>query len=173
MAIIVGNSKTQYAMNIQGDDTDIKINIGDTAIKASTDTAAQEVINKVGKTAGKIIESGGDVITAPALWLKDMQKNWLTYMILATIIFVSIVFLYCTVSYYISRKKNHWASTNLVELAKVISNKGAALQPSLALSASNVTSVAANSMTVGSLKWKIEMLINTASHFCRIVGLAF
>ncbi|CAF4163605.1 unnamed protein product [Rotaria sordida] len=53
MAIIVGNSKTQYAMNIQGDDTDIKINIGDTAIKASTDTAAQEVINKVGKTAGQ------------------------------------------------------------------------------------------------------------------------
>ncbi|CAF1371195.1 unnamed protein product, partial [Rotaria sordida] len=51
MAIIIGNSKTQYAMNIQGDGKDIKINIGDTAIKASTDTAAQEVINKVGKTA--------------------------------------------------------------------------------------------------------------------------
>ncbi|CAF3820122.1 unnamed protein product [Rotaria sordida] len=43
MAIIIGNSKTQYAMNIQGDDKDIKINIGDTAIKASTDTAAQEM----------------------------------------------------------------------------------------------------------------------------------
>ncbi|CAF1166054.1 unnamed protein product [Rotaria sordida] len=138
MAIVVGNSKTEYAMNIHGEGKDVKMNIGDTAIKASTDTAAQEVINKVGKTAGKIIESGGDVITAPALWLKDMQKNWLTYMILAAIILVCIVFLYCTVSYYISRKKNHWASTNLVELAKVISNKGAALQLPLALSAPNV-----------------------------------
>jgi len=67
MAVFTGNSKTEYQMNVKGDAKDIKINIGDTAIKASTETAAQVVINSVGKTASKVIESGGDVITAPAV----------------------------------------------------------------------------------------------------------
>src|SRR5437868_6883530 len=108
MAILVGTSKTEYSMNVKGDAKDIKINIGDTAIKASkTETAAQEVISTVGKTASKVIASGGDILSVPGAWLKDMQQNWFTYMILVAIILSCMVFLYCTVCYYCNRKKNN------------------------------------------------------------------
>ncbi len=63
-------------MKIKGDAKDIRINICDTAIKASTETVAQEVVTTVGKTANKVIESGGDIVNAPGVWLKDIQQNW-------------------------------------------------------------------------------------------------
>ncbi|CAF4425167.1 unnamed protein product, partial [Rotaria magnacalcarata] len=68
-----------------------KLILGDTALFKAADTPVQTAL----KAAGKAIESGSDLIAAPALWLKDMQKNWLMYMIIAAIILLIIAFLYC------------------------------------------------------------------------------
>ena len=80
-------------------------------------------VDKVVATAGKIIESGGDIITAPAAWLKSMQRNWLIYLVLIAIIMVCAVFLYCSICYYVNRHANSSFNNNLIELANVISNK--------------------------------------------------
>ena len=136
MAVFVGNSQSKYKMQVSGDAKDIRINIGDTAIEASK-TQTREVLDTVGKTASKIIESGGDIITAPAAWLKDIQGNWLLYIIIAAIILSCIVFLYCTVCYHLNKKKNNWSSNNLTELAQVIGNQGGALQRRIPLPINN------------------------------------
>ncbi|CAF4797395.1 unnamed protein product, partial [Rotaria socialis] len=68
-----------------------KIILGDTALSKAADTPVQTAL----KAAGKAIDSGSDLIAVPALWLKDMQKNWLIYMILPAIILLTIAFLYC------------------------------------------------------------------------------
>ncbi|CAF1657314.1 unnamed protein product, partial [Adineta ricciae] len=67
-------------MSISGDASDVKFNIMDSAAKANN-TPVQAVMNSAGKTASKIIESGGDLLTAPVVWLKDMQQNWVMYMV--------------------------------------------------------------------------------------------
>ncbi|CAF1691165.1 unnamed protein product [Adineta ricciae] len=66
MAFIVGNSqsKNTYSMSISGDATDVKFNIMDSAAKANN-TPVQAVMRSAGKTASKIIESCGDLLTAP------------------------------------------------------------------------------------------------------------
>ncbi|CAF3218232.1 unnamed protein product [Rotaria sp. Silwood2] len=131
-------------MNVQGDGKNVKMLIGDKAIEASTDTAVQTVIKAAGQTAGNVIEGGGTIITAPAIWLKDIQQNWLTYMIVAAIILLCISFLYCSVCSYLNQKKDNGSNNNLLELAKVFSNKNGILQQPLALSATNLPSIPPN-----------------------------
>ena len=103
-------------------------------------------MKSAGKSASKLIEGGADIITAPAVWLKDIQQNWLTYMIVAAVIMLCIAFFYCAVCSYCNRKKNNWSNNNLVELAKVIGNKNGILQQPLSLSAVNLPSVSPNLM---------------------------
>jgi hypothetical protein len=147
MVIITGNSKTKYSMNIKGDAKDIEINIGNTAIKAATDTAVQELIN----TASKVIESGGDIITAPAVWLKDIQQNWITYMVVTAIILSILAFFCYSFCFYFNRKKNSSFNNNLIELAKIINNKGDTLKQPLPLSMLNLPSVSSNTRRIKSL----------------------
>ncbi|CAF1373826.1 unnamed protein product [Adineta steineri] len=50
---------------------DVKSIIGDSASPKIGDSHVQTAL----KAAGKVIEGGSDIITVPAVWLKDMQKN--------------------------------------------------------------------------------------------------
>ncbi|CAF1539035.1 unnamed protein product [Adineta ricciae] len=110
-------------MSISGDASDVKFNIMDSAAKANN-TPVQAVMNSAGKTASKIIESGGDLLTAPVVWLKDMQQNWVMYMVVLVIILGSIAFLYCAFLFCCNRKKKNSTDQNqLIELAKIIGNK--------------------------------------------------
>ncbi|CAF1666128.1 unnamed protein product [Adineta ricciae] len=123
MAFIVGNSqsKNTYSMSISGDASDVKFNIMDSAAKANN-TPVQAVMNSAGKTASKIIESGGDLLTAPVVWLKDMRQNWIMYMVVLAVILGSIAFLYCAFLFYCNRKKNSTDQSQLIQLAKIIGN---------------------------------------------------
>ncbi|CAF1667134.1 unnamed protein product [Adineta ricciae] len=134
MAFIVGNSqsKNTYSMSISGDGSDVKFNIMDTAAKANN-TPVQAVMNSAGKTASKIIESGGDLLTAPVVWLKDMQQNWIMYMVVLAVILGSIAFLYCAFLFYCNRKTNSTDQNQLIELAKIIGNKIGTAQSPLAI----------------------------------------
>ena len=145
MAVFVGNSKTEYEMTISGDAKDVRINVGDGAIAASK-TQTREVMDTVGKTASKLIESGGDILTAPAVWLKNIQANWSLYIIVVAIILLCIVFLYCTVRYHLNQKKNIWSVNNLTELAQVIGNAGNALQRQIPLPTNNLLCRPSNSV---------------------------
>ncbi|CAF3474215.1 unnamed protein product [Rotaria socialis] len=113
-----------------------KIILGDTALSKAADTPVQTAL----KAAGKAIDSGSDLIAVPALWLKDMQKNWLIYMILPAIILLTIAFLYCAVRSYFMRRGNNSSMGNLIELASVIANKNSALQTQLPLSGTKLSS---------------------------------
>ncbi|CAF1185595.1 unnamed protein product [Adineta steineri] len=127
MAIIIGNPKSEYEQKIYNGSHN-NINIGDSALPKMQDTPVQTAF----KSANKIIESGTEIITAPALWLKDMQKNWLSSMVILSVILITITFLYCTIRSYFKRKSNNsnndnnnnnWSMGNLVKLATVFSNK--------------------------------------------------
>jgi hypothetical protein len=129
MAVQAGNVKILYKQNIKYGSNN-GINLGDSALPKVNDTPVHTAF----KAAGKIIESGADLIAAPVVWLKDMQKNWLTYMIIVAIILLSIAFLYCVIRSYFGRKQNNWSVGNLIELASMFTNKTAALQTQLPLS---------------------------------------
>ena len=144
MAFIIGNNQNNYKMVVEGSGSGVNMNLGDTALAPSADTAAQTVIKTAGKTASKVIESGGDIITAPAVWLKDIQQNWLMYMIVAAIILASIVFLYCVVSLRFNRKNNNRSFNNIVELAHIFRNKNGAPQQLAPLSTATLPSVSPN-----------------------------
>ena len=135
MALIIGTSDNTYKLNVKGAASNVKMSIGAEALKPRADTAAQAVIKTAGKTASKVIESGGELITAPAVWLKDMQQNWLMYMVVAAIIMGSIAFLYCVVCFRLNRNKNNQARSTMIELAQTLSNKTRALQQLPSLSA--------------------------------------
>lgn len=128
MVFDFNSSKTVYKMNVKEFGKYIKMLIGDKLIGPSTNTAVEEVIKTVGQTASKIIERGGNIITAPATWLKAMQQNWLTYMIVIAIILSTVTFLYCASCCYLNRAKTYASNCNLVELAKVISERSGILQ---------------------------------------------
>ena len=92
----IGNSNTDVDVKMSGSGSNNHISVSDLPSKHKNGTAVQDVMNTVGKTAGKIIESGGDIITAPAVWLKDIQQNWLSYMIVTAIILSILAFFYCS-----------------------------------------------------------------------------
>ncbi|CAF1325052.1 unnamed protein product [Adineta steineri] len=139
MAILIANQKTEYEQKINNGSNN-NINIGDSALSKIHDTPVQTAF----KSANTIIESGTDIIRAPAVWLKDMQKNWLSYMVVLAVILIIGTFLYCTIRSYFKRKSNNsnnnnnnnnWSMGNLVELATVFSNKNPHSQTPLSLPA--------------------------------------
>ncbi|CAF0924861.1 unnamed protein product [Adineta steineri] len=69
MAIIIGNLKSEYEQKINNGSNN-NINIGDSALPKVQDTPVQTAF----KSANKIMESGTDIITAPAVWLKDAEE---------------------------------------------------------------------------------------------------
>ncbi|CAF1506206.1 unnamed protein product [Adineta ricciae] len=87
MAFKIGNFETKntYSMTVGGDAKHINVHIADGALKANH-TPVQAAMNSAGNAASKIIESGASLITAPVTWFKDMQENWLSYMIVIAII---------------------------------------------------------------------------------------
>lgn len=139
MSLRVGSSEKVFKMNVKGNGQGINMNIGDLALKPLNDTAIQQVIKSTGMAASKVIQSGGDIISAPAVWLKDIQQNWFGYMVLVAIIMISIVFLYCTVCFCVNHKKDNGSNGHLVELAKIISHKAGICQQPLPLPAPHPT----------------------------------
>jgi hypothetical protein len=143
----VGNTKQVIEPMIKGRDLhNNQILVGDTALKVQNGTAVRDAIDTAGKTASRVLVSSGDILTAPSAWLSDMQKNWLTYMVVVAIILSILAFFYCSYRFYFNRKINNSSNSNLVELAKVISNKTGILQQQqqLPLSILNLPSVPSN-----------------------------
>jgi hypothetical protein len=124
MAFKIGNSEVAYEQNVDRYSNNNNIYLGDSAIPKTADTVVQKAFN----TAGKVIESSGDILSAPAVWLKDMQKNWFGYMTLIAITLSAIVFIYLAFRFHWRRKTNGVSTSHLVELATAIVNKNGAGQ---------------------------------------------
>nr|AEN94418.1 hypothetical protein [Adineta vaga] len=142
MAFKIGNTETKnsYSMNVQGDAKDINLHIVDGATKGE-ETSIRTVMNSAGKTASKVIASTGDLLSAPAVWLKDMHQNWLSYMVVVAVIFGSAVFFYCALSLYCHRKKNSKVQSQFTELSKIIANKMTTSTQPLALPQKSVSTL--------------------------------
>lgn len=52
------------------------------------------------------MEDGGELIRTPVRWIKEIQSNWLIYIVCATIICLSIFFLYCMAQRHLGKKRN-------------------------------------------------------------------
>ena len=75
--------------------------------KADETLAAQQsdtFVQTAFKTVSKVLASGGDIITAPVVWFKDMLSNWHIYMITIAIILLCLLVAYCSVNHYLTRK---------------------------------------------------------------------
>lgn len=152
----IGNSNTSIESSIEGSGSNNKILIHDLALKLKNGTVVQDVMETAGKTVNKVIESGGDIITAPAVWLKQMQENWLTYMVVAAIILSILLFFYCIFCIHLPQKKINSSSNSLIELAKIINHPNPILQrqqspssvPSLPSVSSNVSAQPQTSITM-------------------------
>ena len=120
------DSSSHQSVSVSGQSNQVLV--GDAAMKHANGTAVQKVIECVGKTASPVIESGGDIITAPAVWLESIQQNWLAGMIVIAIILPILTFFSCTVCFSLHRKKNNSFNSSLIELFQVIGNKDGILQ---------------------------------------------
>ena len=69
MAFNVGNSEVAYEQNVDRHSNNNNIYLGDAAIPKTAEAVVQKAFN----TAGKVIETSGDILSTPAVWLKDMQ----------------------------------------------------------------------------------------------------
>lgn len=118
--------------------------VGDVAIEQENETAVRKVIDSAGKTVSKVMESGGDILAAPGVWIKDIQQNWYWYMLFGAIIALSLGFIYCSFRCYLNRKKTNVSNSNLLELAKIISSKGNVVQQQLPLSVIDLFSAPSN-----------------------------
>ena len=64
----------------------------------------------------KAFNTTGHRLSALAVWLKDMQKNWFGHMTLVVIIFSAIVFIYLAFHFHWRRKTDGISTSNIVEL---------------------------------------------------------
>ncbi|CAF1371211.1 unnamed protein product [Rotaria sordida] len=118
----IGDSGSKYKQTADRG-SQLFVHIGETATNKPVESPVLAAFN----TASKIISAAGDVITAPAVWLKEMQKNWVIYLVAAAIILLYLVFLYCVIRYYFSRS-NNLATTNLIKRAAGIDRENDILQ---------------------------------------------
>ncbi len=114
------NHKTIMKPSISGAHSAVHVAIGDSALKKTIDSPAQAGL----KVASQLIEDGGELIRTPVKWIKDIQANWLIYIICAAIICLSILFFYCLAQRYIARKQNVKTgfTSQLVDMAKILAH---------------------------------------------------
>jgi hypothetical protein len=55
------------------------------------------------KVANSIMNDAADIVGIPVTWIKDMQQNWLAYVICAAVILTCVLVLYCCIRYRCSR----------------------------------------------------------------------
>ena len=97
-----------------GDNNEMKL--GDSSMYRPKETAVQKVV----KAAGNVIESGSEILTELARWLKDMQTNWFGYMLILAIILSTTTFLYVygMVRFHLLCRKISAATADLIKLTK-------------------------------------------------------
>lgn len=57
------------------------------------------------KVANSMMNDAADLIGMPVTWMKDMQQNWLVYVICAAIILTCVLLLYCFIRYRCMRQQ--------------------------------------------------------------------
>lgn len=134
-------------MAVSGDAKHVSVSISVGVLKANH-TLVQVVMNNVGNVASKIIDNGTAITNASAAWFKDVQQNWLSYMIIGAIIAESIAFLHYTFLFHCNRMKSSATQGQLIELTKTIGSKIIPMLQPLPLSTispSNLSYLAQNS----------------------------
>ncbi|UJR18774.1 hypothetical protein I4U23_005680 [Adineta vaga] len=116
----IGTSSTSVSPYISGSGSNNQILLGDSAVLRSNNTALRNVMDATHNTASRVLESGDDILASPAVWLKDMQENWLTYIIVAAIILSILAFFYRSFCRF-SNQQAAASNSNLIELAKIFS----------------------------------------------------
>ena len=114
------NHKPIIKPSVSGSNSQVNFAIGDSALSKVTDLPGQAGLNVV----NKLIEDGGEFIRTPLKWIKDMQANWLIYIICAAIIFVTIIYLYVMAQRCILRKQNVKTgfTSQLVDMAMILAH---------------------------------------------------
>ena len=112
--------KTIFKPSLSGSSSHLHLSVGDSALPKKNDSIAEAGM----RTASKLIEDTGEFVRTPMKWIKDIQANWLIYIICAAIICLSILFLYCMVRKYFGSKLNFnpGFTPNLADIALAMAN---------------------------------------------------
>lgn len=139
----MGIATTTARTNVNAVGADSTVLVGDSAMKHAKVSAVHEAIESAAKTTGKVIENGGELFSMPVTWLKTMQQDWLTYMIVLAVILTVIAIFYCTCCRSFGWQKANLSGNGLTQLAEVIMHKNAGLPNSLPLPFFNPPTVTA------------------------------
>ena len=72
------------------------------------------------KTVNTVLQDGSDLLGTPARWLKDMQQNWLIYMVVIAIILVCVLFLYFIIRCHCLRGRKSSTKTSCIAKLRAI-----------------------------------------------------
>jgi hypothetical protein len=102
----------------------IQVHGNNNKLSLSPDKSDPDVHSEGLKTVNTILRDGSDMLGAPSRWMKDMQQNWLTYIIASAVILFCILFFYCIIRYRCSRSQKSRSDTpGLSDLATVMTLK--------------------------------------------------
>lgn len=87
------SDKTAFESVVSGANSKLDLNVGDVALAKNAQSPGRTLM----KTTSGLIDSGGELIQAPFKWLKNVQENFLIYLICAVVICVSVIYSYCMV----------------------------------------------------------------------------
>ena len=112
--------KTIFKPNVPGSNSKVHMQLGDAALTKGDDSPGHAGM----RVASNMITDGGEFIRTPLKWIKDMQANWLIYIVCAAIICLSILYLYCMIRKRLHKKQNLQSgfSSQLADLALVMAN---------------------------------------------------
>ena len=112
------SDKNIYKPSISGSNNRINMPVADAASSKGSDSPGQAGR----RVAGQLMEDGGELIRTPVRWIKDIQSNWLIYIVCATIICLSILYLYCMVRRHLGKKRNSTSgfTSQLADLAFIM-----------------------------------------------------
>lgn len=128
------SGKTVYDTSASGSSSKIEMHMGDSALSHNNKNSPGQAGLKA---ATKLIEDGSEFVRTPFKWIKDMQANWLIYVVCAAIICLCILGLYCAVRIYFVRKchSHPIVASKFVNLATLLAhaqaNRSTKLVPSI------------------------------------------
>jgi hypothetical protein len=109
------SDKNIYKPSISGSNNKINMPVSDAALANGIGSPGQAGR----KVVGQLMEDGGELIRTPIRWIKDIQANWLIYIVCAAIICVSVLYLYCMVRKHLGKRRgsNSGFTSQLADLA--------------------------------------------------------
>lgn len=119
-----GNSETQYHQ-VVGEGG--KFNFGSSPTTNVATSPFQPSLRIASNAIHNVITGFEGVISTPFRWLKEIQDNMFIYMVIAMVILITILILYCVIRRHLFTPKINikWPAAELPSIPGAVNNKAA------------------------------------------------